>query len=126
MRKEIQNWWEQAEKDLEKAQWLYTGRHFDGTALYCQQAVEKALKALILLRTKEKRIEGHSLVYLGKSAKVPAHFVPALKKLSPQYFISRYPDMTEEAPYELYDEILAKEFLSIASEVLQWTKQQLK
>jgi len=125
MRKEIQNWWRQAEKDLEKAQWLSAGEHFDGTALYSQQAVEKALKALLLRTTKEKRIEGHSLVYLGKAAKVPARFLPGLKKLSPQYFISRYPDVTEEAPYELYDEALAKEFLSIATEVLKWIKQQL-
>lgn len=126
MRKEIQNWWQQAEKDLEKAQWLCTGKHFDGTALYCQQAIEKTLKALILLSTREKRIEGHSLVYLGKAAKVPARFVPGLKKLSPQYFISRYPDMTEEAPYELYDEALAKDYLSFANEVLKWIRRQLK
>ncbi|MBI1956191.1 MAG: HEPN domain-containing protein [Acidobacteria bacterium] len=126
MRKEIQNWWQQAEKDLEKAQWLYAGKHFDGTALYCQQAIEKALKALILMTTREKRIEGHSLVYLGRAAKIPARFVPGLKKLSPQYFISRYPDMTEEAPYELYDESLAKEYLNFASEVLKWIRRQLK
>ena len=126
MRKEIQNWWEQAEKDLEKEQWLCAGKHFDGTALFCQQAVEKPLKALILQTTKEKRIEGHSLVYLGKAAKLPPRFVPGLKKLSPQYFISRYPDMTEEAPYELYYETLAKEYLSVATEVLKWIRQQLK
>lgn len=126
MRKEILNWWEQAEKDLEKAQWLCTGKHFDGTALYCQQAVEKALKALILLTTKEKRIEGHSLVYLGKVAKIPPRFFPGLKKLSPQYFISRYPDMAEEAPYELYDEELASEYLSIATGVLKWIRQRIK
>ncbi|MBI4460136.1 MAG: HEPN domain-containing protein [Acidobacteria bacterium] len=126
MRKEIENWWQQAERDFQKAHWLFTGKHFDGTALYCQQAVEKALMTLILLTTKEKKVEGHSLVYLGKSAKIPARFLPGLKKLSPQYFISRYPDMTEEAPYELYDETVAEEYLSIATEVLKWTKRQLK
>ena len=59
-------------------------------------------------------------------AKLPPRFVPGLKKLSPQYFISRYPDMTEEAPYELYDETLTKEYLSVATEVLKWIRQQLK
>jgi len=82
MRKEIENWWRQAEKDLEKAHWLSAGEHFDGTALYCQQAVEKALKALILRTTREKKIAGHSLVHLGKMAKVPARFLPGLRKLS--------------------------------------------
>lgn len=126
MRKEIQNWWSQAEKDLEKAHWLYTGKHYDGTALFCQQAVEKAIKALILFTTKNKRVEGHSLVYLGTAAKLPSHFLPGLRRLSPEYFVSRYPDVTEEAPYELYDEQVAGEYLNLAKEVLQWIGPRLK
>lgn len=126
MRKEIQNWWSQAEKDLEKANWLYKGKHFDGTALFCQQAVEKALKALILLTTKTKRVEGHSLVYLASTAKLPPRYLPGLRRLSPEYFVSRYPDVTEEAPYELYDDVIAGEYLNLATEVLQWIRQRLK
>jgi HEPN domain-containing protein len=109
MRNEIRRWWKQGENDLEKAEVLFKSKNFDGTSFYCQQAVEKTLKALILLKSKEKNTEGHSLIYLGKLAKIPESFFYGLKKLSPQYFISRYPDITEEVPYELYDEKLAKE-----------------
>ena len=126
MRKEIQNWWAQAQKDLEKARWLHKGEHFDGTALYCQQSVERAPKSLILFSTKRKKVDGHSLLYLGRLAKVPDRFLPGLRKLSPGYFISRYPDVTEEAPYELYDEQGAKEYIDFAMEVLDWIRPQLK
>jgi HEPN domain-containing protein len=126
MRKEIENWWKQGKNDLEKAKVLFKSKNFDGTSFFCQQAVEKTLKALILSKTKEKNIEGHSLVYLGKRAKLPKSFFSGLKKLSPQYFISRYPDVTEEVPYELYDEKLAKEFLDIAEEVIKWIEKQLQ
>lgn len=126
MRKEIENWWKQGRNDLDKAKVLFKSKNFDGTAFYCQQAVEKSLKALILLKTKEKKIEGHSLVYLGKVVKLPESYFSGLKKLSPQYFISRYPDVTEEVPYELYDENLAKEFLDIAEGMIKWIEKQLE
>lgn len=126
MRKEIENWWKQAEKDFDSAKKNFEISEYYLTAFLCQQAVEKGLKAFILAKTREKRIEGHSLVYLGKEAKLPPNFFPGLKKLSPQYFLSRYPDVTEDVPYELYDEKLAKEFLDIARGVLEWIRKRLR
>lgn len=126
MRKEIGNWWKQAENDLVKANVLFRSKNFDGCAFYCQQAVEKSLKALILMKTKQKSVEGHSLIYLGRLANLPSPFFSDLKRLSPQYYLSRYPDITEEVPYELYDENLAKEFLNISDKVLKWIKKHLK
>lgn len=126
MRKEIENWWKQGKNDLEKAKVLFKSKNFDGTAFFCQQAVEKTLKALILLKTKERAIEGHSLIYLGKMAGLQQSYFSGLKKLSPQYFISRYPDVTEDVPYELYDEKLAKDFLNITEEVIGWIEKQLQ
>ena len=112
--------------DLLKTKNLFNSKNFDGTAFYCHEAVEKALKAVILLKTKEKKIQIHSLIYLGKEACVPQSFFPGLRKLSPQYMLSRYPDVSEEAPYELYDEGSGKEFLGIAEQVIQWTEKHLK
>ncbi|MBI3051858.1 HEPN domain-containing protein [Candidatus Woesearchaeota archaeon] len=53
-------------------------------------------------------------------------FFPGLRKLSPQYFISRYPDVSEDVPYELYDESLASDFLKIAEEVIKWIAKHLE
>lgn len=125
MREEIIHWQKQAESDFRKAEILFQNSEYDGAAFYSQQSVEKALKAVILLKTNEKA-EGHSLVYLGKTAKAPENFFSGFKRLSPQYFLSRYPDASEEIPYELYDQKSAQEFLSFAKEVLEWTKKQLR
>ncbi len=124
MREEIEHWWKQAQKDFHKAEVLFHSKDYDGVAFYSQQAAEKSLKAVILFKTKEKA-EGHSLIYLGKSAEVPDPFHSSLKKLSPQYFLSRYPDASQEIPYELYDEKSAQEFMDTAQKVLQWTEKQL-
>lgn len=126
MRKEIENWWKQAEEDYNTALFNFRGKKFYMTAFLCQQSVEKALKALILYKTKEKNIESHSLVYLGKEAGLPNNFFTGLKKLSPQYVLSRYPDVSEEVPYELYDENLTKEFLDITKKILEWIRKQLR
>ena len=126
MRKETENWWKQSEDDLEKAKLLFKGKKYDGVAFYSQQACEKGMKALILFNNKDKDIIGHSLIHLAERANLPLSFKSGLRKLSPHYFLSRYPDASEDLPYELYDEKLVTEFLKITDEVLGWIKKQLK
>ncbi len=48
MEEEIRNWWKQAKKDLETANYLYKGERYEESAVFSQQSVEKALKALIM------------------------------------------------------------------------------
>ena len=125
MRKEVINWLKQANKDLEVAEKTFNLKEYYSVVFWCQQAVEKGLKALILEKKKEKSMS-HSLIQLGNLAQVPENFFSKLKKLSPQYFFARYPDASEDVPYELYDENITKEFLEIAKEVLTWINNQLK
>ena len=125
MRKEVTNWIKQANKDLEVAEKTFNIKEYYSAVFWCQQAIEKGLKAVILEKAKEKAM-GHSLVQLGKEAEVPQEFISKLKKISPQYFLARYPDASEDVPYELYDEDITKEFLEISKEVLAWINNQLK
>ncbi len=125
MRKEVENWFKQAKKDLEAAEKNLKIKEYYITAFLSHQAAEKALKAYILFK-KRVPAEGHSLIFLARLANVPKRFLPFLRKLSPQYFISRYPDIVEETPYELYDESQAKELLKIAKEVIEWIEKRLK
>ena len=85
MRQEISNWWRQAKKDLEVAEKNYEFKEYYACAFFSQQAVEKSLKALILTQTKQK-VEGHSLVYLGKTAKVPEIIYQTLRSLAHNTF----------------------------------------
>lgn len=126
MRRESENWFKQAKEDFDSGKYNLEGKKYYLVVYLCHQTIEKSLKAIILEKSKQKTIEIHSLVQLGKLAKVPEYFFSNLRKLSPQYTISRYPDVSDEVPYLLYDENIAKEFLSFAKEILEWTEKQLK
>lgn len=53
MRKETENWWKQAEEDLDSAQKNLEIKKYYLVAFLSQQAVEKGLKALILFKSKK-------------------------------------------------------------------------
>jgi HEPN domain-containing protein len=44
MKKEVKNWLDQAEHDIEVAEYNFEGNMLDAAAFYSQQAAEKALK----------------------------------------------------------------------------------
>ena len=50
MRKEVEEWWKQALKDLDSTEKNLNIEEFYLTAFLCQQSVEKALKALYILK----------------------------------------------------------------------------
>jgi len=125
MREEVKNWLKQANKDFEVAEKNFNLKEYYISVFLCQQAIEKGLKAVILEKRKEKAL-GHSLVQLGREANIPEKFVSHLKRLSPQYFLARYPDASEDVPFELYDEKISKEFIFNSKEVLLWINNQFK
>ena len=49
-----------------------------------------------------------------------------LRRLAPEYTISRYPDVTDTLPYENYNLEIASEQLGRAEEVLKWLKLKIK
>ena len=82
MRKEILNWWKRAEKDLEIAGHCIKSKDYYAAVFFCQQSVEKGLKALIMKKGKQPDIISHSLIYLGKRIKVPETFELYDKEIS--------------------------------------------
>ncbi len=95
-------------------------------AFLCQQAVEKALKALYLEKRRESPGSTHSLIFLGKKLKLPARLLGNLRKLGPDFVIARYPDAAQGLPSELYDRKTAEERLRLSKEVLRWVEKALK
>jgi len=126
MREEVENWWKQAERDLLSARNAFDSKDYYLVAFLCQQAVEKALKALYIEKKKETPGATHSLIFLGRSVEIPERFHGALRRLSPDFVITRYPDAVHGLPYELYDEEIAGERLDLADEVMKWAKKELK
>lgn len=111
-------------RDLEAAKKNLEIGEYHITAFLAQQAVEKALKALFI-ETKKETIQTHSLVYLGRELNLPKDLIKILRDLTPDFVISRYPDIAGEVPYELYDEDIAKEKIDGAAKVIEWVKKNL-
>ncbi len=119
MRSETQNWWRHALADVEKAGVLYRSKHFDGAAFFCQQSVEKALKAL-LIETTAGFPRMHDLTKLARLTKAPMEIVSLCSKVSPAYTASRYPD----SPIDYYQED-CEELLADCRVILKWIEEQL-
>lgn len=126
MREEALNWWKQAVKDLETASKNLEIGEYYVTAFFSQQATEKALKSLYIHKLNESSGPTHSLLFLGKSVGIPEEFYTSLRKLSPDFVITRYPDAAHGIPYDLYDEEIGMERLKISRKVLKWVELELK
>ncbi len=125
MRKEIENWWKQAQRDFLSASHSFESQDFYVSVFFCHQAVEKALKTLVMLKQKKREIVSHSLIFLGKEANIPEKFHDFLRELTPEYTVTRYPSVGGETPFELYGMEQAKKFMEKTREVLAWTRKQV-
>lgn len=125
MRQEVQNWWQQAKDDLDAAEYNFKGSKFYLAAFMCQQAVEKALKALFLQEKKGTVPQSHSLIYLATNTSTPKKFYSFLKELTPKFVDTRYPDASVDLPSKIYDEQNTKRLLDGAKEVITWINETL-
>jgi HEPN domain-containing protein len=113
-------WAEQAQYDLDTAEAMFqAGRHVY-VLFCCQQAVEKALKAVIVKKTGEMPPRIHNLLRLAEAAEIESdeeqiHF---LTKLSGYYIQSRYPEEIRAAGATINQE-LAREILSKAGQMVK-------
>ena len=120
MKEEVKRWWNKAKDDLEKAEILFRNKKYDGSIFFCQQSVEKALKALYLKeKNKIKRI--HDLNELGKDVDIPDNLLNYCKELTLSYIYSRYPDIKEEKDID----IISKDFLYYSKEILKWVEKNI-
>ena len=126
MREEVNRWWKQSLKDLESAKKNFSIDEYYVSAFLCQQAVEKALKSLYIHILRSSPGHTHSLIFLGKSVNIPEDYLTLLKKISPDFILTRYPDASYETPHELYDKDIANERLIIAEKVMEWVRKQME
>lgn len=125
MREEAENWFMQAKHDLSAAKYNYEGNILDVSSFLCQQSIEKALKALIIEKNRVEPGVTHSLIKLGKEVEIPSKYYRALKEISQEYFISRYPDAIGYANYDTYDKEDVKEIITKSEEIIKWCESQM-
>lgn len=124
MREEVKNWWKQSAADLRSAKNMLNSGDYYFSAFASQQAVEKALKAL-LLKEKSELIKTHSILKIAKLLNFPNELLVKISKLEPVYQETRYPDVSSKIPSEEFEEKDANEFLNIAAEVLECIKKKI-
>ena len=125
MREEISNWWKQAKRDFQTAKNSRTSGDYYASVFFCQQAVEKGLKSLYILRKGTSPGATHSLIFLAREVNVPEKYLPFVKELTPEFVITRYPDVVGETPYELYDAARADKFIGETEVFLRWLEDQM-
>jgi len=115
---EFKKWVEQAERDLNTAEYLFEGKRYKEASFFSQQSAEKLLKALLIKKDK-KIIRIHDLVKLGKLLNLDSNLIKDCEILSKVYIDSRYPDLGEKE----YTKEETTNDIKIAKKILKWTKE---
>lgn len=125
MRPEAEGWWEQAQEDLATARATIEASRFYAAAFFCQQAVEKSLKALWIERFRELPPKTHDLTVLAERLGLPAEFSTALKDINPAYATARYPDAANGLPARAFNDEIARRDLLGAERIMKWCEKEL-
>lgn len=125
MNKEISLWWKQALEDLDTAKANLKAKKFYASVLFCQQSVEKALKALWLKEKTEDLPFIHDLTLLGKKLLLPKKFFVALKELTSSYTETRYPDSSNVIPSKKFSKKDAANYINKSQEIIKWIKKKI-
>jgi HEPN domain-containing protein len=121
----VRRWVQQAQHDLDSARRNFEIELCDVCLLLCQQAVEKMLKALYIAQRKEEPPRIHSLRRLVELTGLPTEVLARVAELDSLYIVLRYPDVSEELPFESCDRDDAESGLEKAQAVLDLIARQI-
>ncbi|MBC2699979.1 MAG: HEPN domain-containing protein [ANME-2 cluster archaeon] len=125
MKKMILKWWKQANRDLLTAKNCIGSGDYYASVFFSEQAIEKGLKALYIKLFNDAPPRIHYIDKLASLVNAPLDIMDATYELSEDYMLSRYPDVSDELPFELYDENMAKIKLVRSEEILSWVRTQM-
>lgn len=114
-------WFKQACHDLEMAEKNISIRGYDISAFLAHQAVEKLLKAVFVIEGK-KIPKIHYIDELARQLDLSEEIVNDLSELAVDYTFARYPDVSEQIPYEEYTEEIAREKVNLAKKIFDLLK----
>jgi len=118
MKEAALKWLKQAKHDLEMAEKNIGIGGFDTASFLSHQAVEKLLKAIIIFEGKPVP-KSHYLDELARMLGQSDEIEDDLNELAADYMISRYPDVSNNVPYEEYDRGIAVEKAAAARRVFE-------
>jgi HEPN domain-containing protein len=113
-------WFEYANRDFSTANYLIEGNRIEDGLFFLQQAVEKALKS-ILIKKKKELIKTHDLIFLGRLVGLPKELLNYCEKITLAYSRNRYPDL-EVIKINL-DEL--DNYINQTREILEWVEKNI-
>lgn len=116
MKEAALKWLKQARHDLEMAEKNIDIEGYDVASFLSHQAVEKLLKAIIILEGKNPP-KSHYLDEMAKILGLADDIIDDLNELAADYMISRYPDVSDTVPYEEYSKDIAVEKVTTAKNI---------
>lgn len=124
--KKPQEWLDQAEYDLETAEYMLEGERFFYAVFMCHLAIEKALKGLTVDKTGDEPPRTHNLVFLLDKAGIePADtLLETIFVLNRVSVPTRYPESLKKLLAD-YDRKKTTDLVRNSQEVLRWLKTQL-
>ena len=125
MRPEARAWWNEAQVELAAAHDLFGATRYNLCAFFCPQAIEKAFKALWIIRHEEMPPKTHDVTDLGSKLGVPSEFASVLRELNPLFVTTTNPDASNGEPAAMFDEHIARERLNEAEQVMAWYREQV-
>lgn len=124
MKEEVKRGWKMAKDDLNGARSNFKNKKYYICAFLSQQAVEKALKALLIKKNK-KLIKIHDLVILGRKVDLQKNLLKKCEQLSRVYIETRYGSIGEHVPSQKFKKTNSLEYLKIAQEIVKWVKKNI-
>jgi len=120
MKPETKNWLKRAERDVKTAGNSFKSKDYYAASFWCQQSIEKGLKALLIEKT-GKFPKIHDILKLSQLNNPPQKIQEICALVNPAYIGSRYPDIPKT-----YTQKESKKIISLCKEVLRWIKKSLK
>ena len=127
---EARRWLSEAQWDLETAQILHESRRYNSCAFICQQAGEKAAKALLYMIGESPF--GHSVRELLVRYAEAKHDnleeqLRLASELDRHYVPARYPNaIPSGTPHENYDEVVSHRTLDHATKIIEFVRRRLQ
>lgn len=122
---EIQRWMKYAEYDLESAQVLRDHVYLNGALFHCQQAAEKALKALYMAEVNRMFPRVHALALIAEPTSLSRDWMPFLRELTSKYSEARYPNFPVEDATGVYDADYTNQIIENTKELVSWIRRRL-
>ncbi len=123
-----EDWFRQAQRDLEQARLSMQAGHHEWACFAAQQAAEKAVKALHLALGQD--VWGHVIAKLlqalPESISVPPELIEKARVLDGYYIPPRYPNgHAEGAPFEHYGPLQSHQAVTFAEEIVAFVQAHL-